>query len=859
VIRINRLWQMIALGLLSFCLVVGPTAVQAIPTPPLSTEHPFVRDDSSATLAATDPASLLDAGRNLYAAGRFADAISTWQAAAEGYEARNNPLQQALCLSYLSLAYQALGHWEAAQTAIETSLALLDQNAESSNPILWAQALNTQANLWLQVGQPQTALETWEQAQEFYQQANDTLGALGSQINQAQALQQLGFYHRSSEHLAAINQQLATFPDSDLKISGLNSLGTALQNTGDFRGAYDVFSQSLAVANRIGAASQRSAILLNIGKLAADLDEPETALSYFETAEQQAVTPLQQLQARLGRFTLSLQHYQGQTARLLLPQIRQQLTELPPSRTSIYSAVNLANTLLRLDQNHQLLSIHDLSQLLSNAIQAARTLGDPRAEAYGLQQLGQLYLQAGQRPEAIDLTQQALAIARTHQAEDIVAQAAWQLGRLLKETAQQPEAITAYQEAVKALQALRGDLVAVNQDVQFSFQDSIEPVYRELVALLLSDDPDQAALSEARQLIESLQLAELDNFFRQACLDAQPEQIDQLDSQAAIVYPIVLPDRLAVILSRAGQPLRYYATNVAQAEVENTLRHLLALLHPSSDLRERRQVSQQVYDWLIRPIEQGDLADTQTLVFVLDGLLRNIPMAALYDGEHYLIEKYAVALSPGLQLMAARSLDQSNLSAVVGGISEARHSFSALPAVVSEVEEISQQIGASPLLNEAFTSAAVAEQLTNSSADIVHLATHGQFSSNQEDTFLLTWEGRINILQLSELLRNRESRQDRAVELLVLSACNTAAGDNYAVLGLAGLAVRSGARSTLATLWPVRDEAAALLMIEFYQTLQQPHTTKAEALRQAQLTLLANPNYEDPFFWSAYVLVGNWL
>ncbi len=856
--RLNRIWQMIALGFLSFCLVVVPTAVQAIPTPELSTEPPFVRDRSSEAFTTTDPAALLETGRNLYAAGHFAEAISRWQAAAEGYAARNNPPQQALCLSYLSLAYQSLGQWEAAQVVIDQSLALLDQNPESVSPIFWAQALNTQANLWLQMGQSQTALETWEQAQNFYQQANDTLGVLGSQINQAQALQQLGFYRRSSERLTAINQQLATLPDSDLKISALNSLGTALQKMGDFRGGYDVLAQSLEIANRIGAASQRNAILLNIGKLAADLGEPETALSYFETAEQQAVTPLQQLQARLGQFTLSLRHYQGETARLLLPQIRQQLTELPPSRPSIYGTVNLANTLLRHDQNHQLLSIHDLSQLLGNAIQAARALGDPRAEAYGLQQLGQLYLQAGQKPEAINLTQQALALARTHQAEDIVAQAAWQLGRLLKET-DKPEAITAYHEAVQALQSLRGDLVTVNQDVQFSFQDSIEPVYRELVALLLSDNPDQASLGKARQLIESLQLAELDNFFRQACLDAQPEQIDQLDSQAAVLYPIVLPDRLAVILSRAGQPLRYYATDIEQAEVKNTLRHLLALLHPSSDLQERLQVSQQVYDWLIRPIEQADLAETQTLVFVLDGLLRNIPMATLYDGEHYLIEKYAVALSPGLQLMAARSLDKSNLSAVVGGISEARNNFSALPAVASEVEEVSQRVGASPLLNEAFTSGAVAEQLTNSSADIVHLATHGQFSSNQEDTFLLTWEGRINIQQLSELLRNRENNQEQAVELLVLSACNTATGDNRAVLGLAGLAVRSGARSTLATLWPVRDEAAALLMIQFYRTLQQPNTTKAEALRQAQLTLLANPNYEDPFFWSAYVLVGNWL
>ncbi|MHC5833097.1 MAG: CHAT domain-containing protein, partial [Nostoc sp.] len=92
----------------------------------------------------------------------------------------------------------------------------------------------------------------------------------------------------------------------------------------------------------------------------------------------------------------------------------------------------------------------------------------------------------------------------------------------------------------------------------------------------------------------------------------------------------------------------------------------------------------------------------------------------------------------------------------------------------------------------------------------------GQFSSRLEDTFLLTWDGKVNVKELSELLKNRGNDPSKAIELLVLSACDTAAGDDRAVLGLAGLAVKSGARSTIATLWPVKDQAAAILMTRFY-------------------------------------------
>jgi CHAT domain-containing protein len=834
------------IGILGLCLTLIAIPVQA---------H-LSLSSYSEQVPVANSINRLEQGRTLYDAGRFTEAAEIWKKAAQIYAEGSDRLNQALSLSYLSLAHQELSQWVEAKQAIEKSLSILRDPQIESDAVLLAQALNTQASLLLHTGQINSALETWQQAADYYHQVGDSLGELGSQINQAQALQSLGFYRRSKQQLEEVSQRFSGLPDSTLKAAGLRQLGMALQVMGDLSRSREILLESLAIAERIGATIDRSATLLSLGHTATDWGDRQAALSLFEQAEQAALTPTEQLQARLNLLHLDADEGNVDKLAALAPQIYQQLIELSPSHDSIYASINLAANLTHFEQ--QILSSQQLSQLLASAVKSAKDLQDPQAEAYALNQWGKLYIQTQQWTEAYSLTQKSLAIARTLQSDDIASQSAWQLGRILKQQGKSKEAIAAYTEAVSSLQSLRRDLAAINPNIQFSFRASVEPVYRELVALLLNDHPDQAALTQARQLIESLQLAELDNFFREACLDAQPQQIDQLDPHAAVVYPIILPDRLAVILSVAGQPLHYYASPILASDVNRTLQDFLASIHPVSDQAVHLRLSQQIYDWLIRPAEKEQfLTNTKTLVFVLDGVLRKVPIATLHDGSQYLIEKYAVTLSPGLQLLVARSLNPQTESAVVAGISESRNGFRALPAVVSEVKALSQLIPSSTLLNQEFTVEALTKRIQNSEADIIHLATHGQFSSRLEDTFLLAWDGQINVQELSSLLQKRSN--NHTIELLVLSACDTATGDDRAALGLAGLAVKSGARSTLATLWPVQDTAAAILMNQFYQNLQIPGITKAEALRKAQLALMADGIYADPFFWSPFVLVGNWL
>ncbi len=351
----------------------------------------------------------------------------------------------------------------------------------------------------------------------------------------------------------------------------------------------------------------------------------------------------------------------------------------------------------------------------------------------------------------------------------------------------------------------------------------------------------------------------MDNYFKDACVDTNPVAIDQIDVQAAVIYPIILSDRLEVILSIPNQPLHHYSTKLSKKQVENSLKHLYSYVSRGYVREESFRLSQKVYNWLIAPAEARlNSSKVTTLVFVLDGFLRNLPMAALHDGQHYLLEKYSVALSPGLQLFP-QGLERKKLGVLAAGLAEARQGFNSLPAVTGELKEVTTKLAAKILLNEQFTSDSLKKALDNQPFPIVHLATHGQFSSNPEETFLLTWSDRISILDFDRLFQKRRLGILEPIELLVMSACQTAAGDNRATLGLAGFALRSGAKSTIASLWSVNDESTANLMKEFYQQLNNPKLSKAEALRQAQLKIMANPLYQHPYFWAAFVLVGNWL
>jgi CHAT domain-containing protein/tetratricopeptide (TPR) repeat protein len=823
----------------------------------------------SATQNRLTASQLVQQGREHYESEQFATAAKVWQQAAQAYQSQGDRLNQAMVLSNLALTARELGHWTEATEAISSSLELLQSEPDSPQRYrILAQALNTKGSLQMAQGQAQQAISTLQQEADVYKRVGDEVGVIRNLINQAQVLRVLGLYRRAVATLTEVNQSLERQPDSSLKAVGLRHLGNALRLVGELNKSRAVLQQSLVIAEKLSLPQDVGAALLALGNTLRAKLETETAIAFYQKAAAVASLPTTRIQALVNELSLITERgAKGDLLALtqpLLSQIQTQLADLPLGRIAVYARINFAQSLIKLETgNPPLPKLREVAQILATAVQQAESLGDRQAQSYALGSLGGLYEKTQQWSEARSLTQEALVLAQAFNAPDIAYRWQWQLGRLLKTQGDEKGAIAAYTEAVNTLQSLRSELVAVNSEVQFSFREGVEPVYREFVSLLLNADgitTSPERLEQARKVIEFLQVAELDNFFRAACLTAKPVKIDTIDPKAAVIYPIVLADRLEVILSLPQQPLRHYATSLSQDQVERTVEQLrLDLIQPFS--QRILPYSRQVYNWLIQPAE-ADLARSKvkTLVFVLDGSLRNIPMAALHDGKQFLIEKYDIALAPGLELLEPQPLARRQIGALKAGLSEARQGFPALPYVQVELNQIQSLVPGKVLLDRNFTKTSILNAIDAVPVPIVHLATHGQFSSKAEETFILTWDDRINVNELNNLLQKTDLRRSSPIELLVLSACETAKGDRRAALGLAGMAVRAGARSTLATLWLVDDEVTAALMSRFYQELANYTVTKAQALRRAQLSILQNPKYEkQPYYWAAYVLVGNWL
>ncbi len=489
------------------------------------------------------------------------------------------------------------------------------------------------------------------------------------------------------------------------------------------------------------------------------------------------------------------------------------------------------------------------------------------AELHG--ELGRLARLRDRPDEAIRRTQFALLESERVGSEANRIRWHRQMGLLLVESGDAAGAAGHYARAVELLQRHRHALARTGggerreQDVR----REIRSVYLGYVALLLeraeqarADAQRQADLMLARDTLERFKAAELRNYFEDECVDRakrRVETVDRLASGTTVLYPVVLADRLALLASsREGIELRRVA--VTARELEETVRALRARLVRRTTNQYRRP-ARRLYRWLIEPIE--DLLaqhETDTIVFVPDGILRTIPLAALYDGEHFLVERFAIATTPGIELTDPRPLPREALDALLGGLSVANQGFDALPQVETELYDVRERLGGELLLNQGFREEAVTRRLREKDFDIVHFATHASFDRDASTGFLLTYDGRLALDAFADSVAGGRYRE-KPLELLVLSACETARGDERAALGLSGIAIKAGARSAIGSLWLVNDEAASRLLVGFYDALRAPETTRAEALREAQRALLADRRFRHPAFWSPFLLLNSWL
>ncbi|MEM9136410.1 MAG: CHAT domain-containing protein [Cyanobacteria bacterium P01_F01_bin.42] len=819
-------------------------------------------------VALAEPSASVDQGQRYYQAGRYPDALLWLQEELRKHREQGDRNAEAATLSNLALVYSELGEWKKAKAATHESRALINQmparqRSEASTQQLLAQVLNTHGELQLKQGEVESALNTWKAAERQFEALADHEGRVKSRLNQAHALQYLGFYRRSLVVLNELETDIRAEAQSIDKAARLRRLGIAFGKVGNSKSARKAIEQSIAISRRVRDDDALAQSLIALGNLMSSRGDHAIALKTYAEAWSQSALPSTTLSAKLNSLRSRLELGEWEQAHQDWPELLESTLTRPATSITVQAQLSLAHSLqqLRSRQPSASLSPVVIGRLLSDTRQKARTIGDRRLESYALGKLGSLYEDVGQYQNAELLTQEALRLVDVQSTGEVAYQWQWQLGRIARQRGNVNKAIAFYGSAVGTLGELRRNIASGSRDQQFDFRDRVAPLYQEYVALLLNQTkPNSQDLEKARLAIESLQLAELDNYFRSACLDTTSIAVEEIDQSAAVIYPIVLQDRLAVIVQLPGKPLTFHTSETKQDQVERLVDRLrLSLSQPNSGVHLR--LSQQLYDALLRPaIADIEASQIKTLVFVPTGELRNIPLGALHNGKHFVIKDYAVSTTPGLQLLQSGKKDGGRSRVLIAGITEPQGSFPPLPRVYDEVSGIASTMRNSAHLNQQFTQKNLEKSISARPFPIIHLATHGRFSSDLEDTFLLAWNGeKIDIERLRKFLRDSELRYQSSLELLVLSACETALGDNRATLGLAGIAARSGAKSTLASLWRVDDEATAIMMTQFYAALANRTTGKAEALRQAQQFMLNHPTYgEHPYYWSAFVLVGDW-
>jgi CHAT domain-containing protein len=891
-----------------------------VPTLLLKVNAQNINSTVQIAVTSLDPEILLLKAQRLYDAKRFSEAVTILEQAGQIFKNQGNYLKYAIALSNIANAYKQIGEYQQALSYITQSRQLLEipklRDSQKLSTV-FAQVLDIQANLQLELGKPLAALNNWKQATAIYEGASLLNEKNRSLINQNLALQALGRYgqaYQILEKLISKNQ-----PNSIIKVLAWRNLGEVQLYLRETDTAIETLQQSYKIAQEIKSTPQITLSLLSLGNAQQLLGNitrsrfqnttnfqkipfvyvsqpisPDVRKLYQQALETNqkvvniSTSPIITIKAKLNLLNLFIELGEFAQASKLYSQLQPAIDKLPVSATSIQSRINFAQSLLSLKQNSSLdtLKWEDIARILATAIQQAEAIEDVRSQSYAIGVLASIYSPQNST-DAQQLTKKALDLALQIDAKEIAYLWQWQLGYLLQQQKNTAKAIDYYSQAVSNLNDLRSDLLVLNSDLQFSFRDNVEPVYRQFVDLLLqpvSEDNigfktiskgkiNQANLQKARNAIEALQLREIENYLQEACLQAKAEivdtVVDKTDTTAAVIYPIILKNRLEIILKLPLQnQFHHYTTFVNAEELEKTLEQLQYSLRQPEQINQVKEVSAKIYNWLIKPLE-ADLqaSQIQTLVFILDGTLRNIPMAVLYDRNlqqpKFLIEKYAIALTPGLQMLEPKSLEQRKINALLAGISETRffnnQEFSALDNVQLELQNIRLQIpNSQEILNRDFTDVNLKKQIDSGKYSVIHIATHGNFSSNQDNTYILTWNKLLKVKDLDRLFKANTNQQNtQPIQLLVLSACETATGDKRATLGLSGILIRAGARSTLATLWAVEDDSTAEFMSQFYQELRLQKLNKAKALQQAQIRMLKDG--EPPLTWAPYILIGNWL
>jgi CHAT domain-containing protein/tetratricopeptide (TPR) repeat protein len=725
-----------------------------------------------------------------------------------------------------------------------------------------------------------------------------------------------------NEVQARLIKSLANKTSSDVLLLGLKDLGDVLRELGQLEMSefvlqqglkiasttpinYDIGNLYLSLANTSRTYFERSKsqyLLLDASDDQTDaflnltIQKAKLSLEIYKKVIFQSLSQSNVLYAKLNRlallsdldfWTTQETKFQNNKIKPLFNNIQSEILDLADELLNINLSsldrfnrstieINLANSLLKInalynfsikplgrDKDYaQLGLLHSLA-----AYQNATELGNRRIISASAGLSGKVYIALQNDDLAEVKFKDAISMAMSVEAWDLAYQWQYELAKLYKKQGKITAATLAYQSAVSSLESVRGDLISLNPDYQFSFSEKVEPIYKQYLSQLM--ELSSPNLDTILAVNEQYQSAEIENYLQCGKLSLLSiDNIDKKSSLASYFSIINLGEKYVVVFRDLDGKLH---SHIASSKIiESNIEELrIALFNPNfKNISESsfQPSAQALYQELVKPF-YSYIPKSGTLVFSLDSSLQNIPMTLLHDGKSYLVEQYNISLTMGSKIRQLKSIPVNRMRILLAGLSQASPSFELaqvpkylqpLEMVKSEFSHIQKYASSvTTLLNEQFTTNRFTDALKFKPFSIVHISTHAQFSSDPQKTMILAWENVIGISDLRNLVRGKPG-DEPGFDLLTLSACETAKGDRRSTLGLAGVAVQSGAKSTVASLWLVNDLSTSVLMESFYKYLNNGWT-KTESLRQAQIDLMANTQYRHPYWWAPFVLIGSWI
>ena len=830
--------------------------------------------------------------------GQYPKALEFYQQALAIVKAVGDRAGEGTTLNNIGLVYNYLGQYPKALEFYQQALAIFKAVGDRAGE---GTTLNNIGGVYDRLGQYPKALEFFQQALAIRKEVGDRAGEGTTLNNIGGVYDRLGQYPKALEFF---QQALAIFKavgDRAGEGTTLNNIGGVYDRLGQYPKALEFFQQALAIFKAVGDRAGEGRTLNNIGAVYNRLGQYPKALEFFQQAlaifkavgdragEGTTLNNIGGVYDRLGQYPKALEFYQQALA------IRKEVGD----RSGEGSTLNNIGALLNRQKQLELavVFLKRSVNIYESIREDLRKLPKEQQQSYTetvastYRRLADILLKQDRVLEA----QQILDLLKVQELEGYL--------RNVRGTGQSLIVLRPEEEILRQYSALQTTAIEVGKELtelrKLDAKNALNPTQKQRLSQL--DELERKINRQFNEFIESKLVQDLvAQLSRTASqqnlnledLNALRDDLRKLD--AVLVYPLILDDRLELVITTPNSPpLRRTVTNLKREELNRVIaEYRSALEKPGSNAQE---LAQKLYTWLIKPLE-ADLQQSgaKTIIYAPDGQLRYIPLAALHDGKQWLIQRYRINNITARSVTDFHTVPTKQPRILAGAfgqqgttvrVGNQEFRFGGLPGARKEVQTLVAAIpGTIGLLEREFSRASTLQRLNN--FNIVHLATHGKFVGGRaENSFVLFGNTQADVVTLDEI----KDLTMNNVDLVVLSACETGIGGKLGngaeILGLGYQFQRAGARATIASLWQVDDGGTQVLMNVFYAGLKKG-MTKAEALQEAQKALItsnfstvggsrsdievvdsrtgqtrsvSSSTLQHPYYWAPFILIGNGL